>query len=102
MTRAEYNEFRYIRSYERQFDLDTGTCLTIRTDESASYKKALHDLYTGWGFPPASVRVDSHMFDEKERIIYIHGLTFDLNGEEHPWTELYTEEERDRFSAALR
>lgn len=42
------------------------------------------------------------MFDEKERIIYIHGLTFDLNGEEHPWTELYTEEERDRFSAALR
>ena len=90
MTRAEYNEFRYIRSYERQFDLDPGTCLTIRTDESASYKKALHDLYTGWGF------------DEKERIIYIHGLTFDLNGEEHPWTELYTEEERDRFSAALR
>lgn len=102
MTRAEYNEFRYIRSYERQFDLDTGTCLTIRTDESASYKKALHDLYTGWGFHPASVRVDSRMFDEKERIIYIHGLTFDLNGEEHPWTELYTEEERDRFSAALR
>lgn len=68
MTRAEYNEFRYIRSYERQFDLGPGTCLTIRTDGSASYKKSLHDLYTGWGFHPASVRVDSRMFDEKERI----------------------------------
>ena len=41
------------------------------------------------------------MFDEKERIIYIHGLTFDLHGEPHPWTELYTDEERARLAAAL-
>ena len=37
----------------------------------------------------------------KEGIIYIYGLTFDLRGEEHPWTELYTAEERARFEAAL-
>jgi len=101
MKRAEYNEFRYIRSYERKFELGYGTTLTIRTNGSAEYKKALHDLYTLWGFHPASVRVDSRMYDDLERIIYIYGRTFDLNGEEHPWTELYTDEEKARFEAAL-
>ena len=101
MTRAEYNEFRYIRSYERKFDLGPGTTLTIRTDASADYKHRLHELYTSWGFHPASVRVDNHFYDDRERIIYIHGLSFDLHGEPHPWTELYTSEERARFAAAL-
>ena len=101
MKRAERNEFNYIRRYEKQFDLGYGTTLTIRTDGSPEYKHALHDLYTGWGFHPASVRVDRSMYDDRERIIYIYGLTFDLRGEEHPWTELYTEEERGRFAAAL-
>ena len=102
MKRAERNEYNYIRCYEKQFDLSYGTTLTIRTDASAEYKRTLHELYTGWGFHPASVRVDSHMYDDRERIIYIYGMTFDLNGEEHPWTELYTNEERSRFEAALR
>ena len=101
MTRQEYNEFRYIRSYEKKFDLGPGTTLTIRTDASAEYKPRLDALYRSWGFHPASVRVDSRMFDEKERVIYIHGLTFDLRGEQHPWSELYTNEERARFAAAL-
>ena len=101
MTRQEYNEFRYIRSYEKKLDLGPGTTLTIRTDASAEYKHRLDALYRSWGFHPASVRVDSRMFDEKERVIYIHGLTFDLRGEQHPWSELYTNEERARFAAAL-
>lgn len=101
MTRQEYNEFRYIRSYEKKFDLGPGTTLTIRTDASAEYKHRLDALYRSWGFHPASVRVDSRMFDEKERVIYIHGLTFDLRGEQHPWSELYTNEERARFAAAI-
>ena len=102
MKREERNEFNYIRRYEKELGLLTyGTTLTIRTDGSSEFKKALHDLYTGWGFHPASVRIDRHMFDEKERIIYIFGLTFDLHGEEHPWTELYTPEERERFARAL-
>ena len=101
MTRQEYNEFRYIRTYEKKFDLGPGTTLTIRTDASAEYKHRLDALYRSWGFHPASVRVDSRMFDEKERVIYIHGLTFDLRGEQHPWSELYTNEERVRFAAAL-
>lgn len=101
MTRQEYNEFRYIRSYEKKFDLGPGTTLTIRTDASADYKHRLDALYRSWGFHPASVRVDSRMFDEKERVIYIHGLTFDLRGEQHPWSELFTNEERARFAAAL-
>ena len=42
------------------------------------------------------------MYDEKERIIYIYGLTYDLRGEERPWTDLYTQEEKERFAAALR
>ena len=102
MTREEYNEFRYIRSYEKKFDLGPGTTLTIRTDGGSDYKHRLDALYRSWGFHPASVRIDSRMFDEKERIIYIHGLTFDLHGEPHPWTELYTAEEKERFSKALR
>ena len=101
MTRQEYNEYRYIRSYEKKFDLGPGTTLTIRTDASADYKHRMDALYRSWGFHPASVRVDSRMFDEKERVIYIHGLTFDLRGEQHPWSELYTNEERARFAAAL-
>ena len=101
MTREEYNELRYIRSYEKKFDLGRGTTLTIRTNGGAEYKKTLHNLYTKWGFHPANVKVDSRMYDNAERIIYIHGLTFDLNGEEHPWTELYTDKERAAFAAAL-
>lgn len=101
MKRAERSEYTYIKNYEKQFDLGYGTTLTIRTNGSAEYKKALHDLYTSWGFHPASVRVDSRMYDGLERIIYIFDLTFDLHGEEHPWTELYTREERARFAAAL-
>ena len=101
MKRAERNEYNYIRRYEKQFDLTYGTTLTIRTDGSAEFKHALHEVYTSWGFHPASVRVDSRMYDDRERIIYIYGMTFDLNGEERPWTELYTDEERARFAKAL-
>ena len=101
MTREEYNEFRYIRKSMRQFTLSYGTTLTIRTDGGADYKKRLHELYTAAGFHPASVRVDRSMYDDRERIIYIFGLTFDLHGEQRPWTELYTSEERARFAAAL-
>ena len=101
MKRAERSEYTYIKNYEKKFDLGYGTTLTIRTDASAEYKQALHSLYTGWGFHPAGIRTDPRMFDEKERIIYIFGLTFDLNGEEHPWTELYTAEEKARYAAAL-
>ena len=101
MTREEYNEFRYIRSYERKFDLGPGTTLTIRTDGSADYKHRLDALYRSWSFHPASVRVDSRMYDDKERIIYIYSRTYDLNGVERPWTDLYTKEEVARFEAAL-
>ena len=101
MKREERNEFNYIKRSLRGFTLGHGTTLTIRTDGSPEYKHALHEHYTGLGFHPASVRVDTHWYDDKERIIYIYGLTFDLHGEEHPWTELYTLEERERFERAL-
>jgi len=101
MTREEYNELRYIRKSLKQFTLGYGTTLTIRTDAGADYKHRLDQLYTACGFHPASVRVDKSMYDDKERIIYIYGLTFDFRGEERPWTELYTNDERARFAAAL-
>ena len=41
------------------------------------------------------------MYDDRERIIYIYGLTYDLHGEARPWTDLYTEEEKARYAAAL-
>ena len=101
MKREERNEFNYIKRSLKGFTLGYGTTLTIRTDASPEYKQALHEHYTSLGFHPASVRVDTHWYDDKERIIYIYGLTYDLHGEQHPWTELYTAEEKDRFSKAL-
>ena len=101
MKREERNEFNYIKKSLKGFTLGHGTTLTIRTDASHEYKQALHEHYTSLGFHPASVRIDTRWYDDKERIIYIYGLTFDLNGEEHPWTELYTAEEKERFQKAL-
>ena len=102
MKREERNEFNYIKRSLKGFTLGHGTTLTIRTDASHEYKQVLHEHYTGLGFHPASVRIDTHWYDDKERIIYIYGLTYDLHGEEHPWTELYTREEKEHFAAALR
>lgn len=105
MTRNEYNEFRYIRKVCREndkaFGLGYGSQLTIRTNASVEYKTKLHELYTSYGFHPASVRVDARMFDENERIVYIFGNSFDMNGEAHPWQELYTASELEAFAAAI-
>jgi len=101
MKREERNEFNYIKRSLKQFALGAGTTLTIRTDASHEYKQALHEYYTGLGFHPAGVKVDRKYYDDKERIIYIHGLTFDMNGEKHSWTELFTAEEKERFNRAL-
>lgn len=103
MTREEYNEFRYIRSCCRKWGRPSaGSMYTIRTDAGAEYKSKLHELYTTYGLHPADVRVDRHYFDEKERIIYISGGTYTgRDGKLHSWEELYTEEEKRRFAAAL-
>ena len=95
MTRTELSEYACIRNYKKQFGLGYGTTLSIRTNGSAAYKKALHDLYTEWGFHPATVHVDNRIFDENERIFYI------MNSGGCPWTELYTEEEKTAFAKAL-
>ena len=102
MKRAERSEYTYIKNSLKKNNWTYGTILTIRTNARIEYKEALHQLYTERGFHPAGVKTDPHRFDEQERILYIYGLTFDLNGEEHPWTELYTAEEKERFSKALR
>ncbi len=102
MKRSERNDYNYIKGYKKRgFNLEYGTVLTIPTDGSEEFKRALHSLYTGWGFHPAGITTDPTRFDDRERITYIFGMTFDLNGEEHPWTELYTDAERSRYEAAL-
>ena len=103
MTRAEYNDYRYIKSYKTKgFALGFGTQLTIPTEASVDYKIRLHKLYSEWNFHPASVRVDPHWFDDKERIVYIFGREWkDDDGNYRSWTELYTLEERERFDKAL-
>lgn len=102
MKREERNEFNYIKRSLKGFTLGHGTTLTIRTDGSSEYKTALHEYYTSLGFHPASVRIGTRYYDNKERIIYIYGLTFDMNGKEHSWTELYSADEKNRFAEALR
>ena len=103
MTRAEYNEYRYIRSYKTKgFPLDHGTQLTIPTDATPDYKRRLNELYVSWNFHPASIRVDTHWFDDRERIIYIFGRTWkDNSGNDRSWEELYSTEEKTRFAQAL-
>ena len=101
MTRAERNEFNYIRhSLKAIGKSPCGAQLTIRTDAGREYKQALHELYTSLGFHPASVGIDTRRFDGKERIVYIYGIRCGEHNEYH-WTELYTKEEKDRFAAAL-
>lgn len=103
MTRTERNEFNYIRKTLQQFtSLGYGSTLTIRTDASSEYKHALHEFYTSLGFHPADIRTDPDHYDDKERLIYIYGLTWeDDEGKERSWKELYTEDERKRYSAVL-
>ena len=102
MTRQEYNDYRYIRSYKTKgFSLTYGTQLTIPVDASKDYKAKLHDLYMSWGFHPASVRIDRQFFDDKMRIIYIFGQSYELHGEQKSWETLYTEDEKFRFRAYL-
>lgn len=102
MTRKEYNDYRYIRSYQTKgWKLSYGTTLTIPTDASRDYKAKLHDLYMSWGFHPAAVRIDRQFYDDQMRIIYIYGLSYDLHGEKKSWETLYTEDEKFRFRAYL-
>jgi len=102
MKRAERNEFNYIRRTVKAFDPSFGTTLTIRTDAGCEYKQALHEFYTGLGFHPAGITTDPHRYDDKERIVYIYGLTWkDDEERDHSWTELYTENEKERFTKAL-
>lgn len=102
MTKTERNEYNHIKRSLRGFELSYRTLLTIRTDASGEYKQALHRHYTGLGFHPAEIRTDSRMFDGKERVVYIYGLTWeDCKGIEHSWAELYTKEEKIRFANAL-
>jgi hypothetical protein len=85
MKRAERSEYTYIKNSLKGFDLGYGTTLTIRTDAGSEYKHALDALYTSLNFHPASVRVDTHWYDDKERIIYIYSRTWEDNdGNAHP------------------
>ena len=102
MKREERSEYTYLKNDLKKNGWNYGTIMTIRTNASAEYKQALHQLYTDYGFHPAGIRTDNHILDGQERILYIYGLTFDLDGVEHPWTELYTAEEKKRFENALR
>lgn len=94
MNRTERNEYNYIRRTVKDIISDRRAILTIRTDRSAEYKQALDALYTAAGFHPCSICIDSHMFDDNERIHYI-SMT------EAESREAYTAGERAAFRAAL-
>lgn len=102
MTRKEYNDYRYIRSYKTKgFPLTYGTTLRIPVARSVDYKLRLHKLFSEWGFHPAGIR-DNSYFDDETCIVYIYGREWtDADGRAQPWTYLYTEKERASFDAAL-
>ncbi len=102
MTRQEYNDYRYIRSYKTKgFPLNYGTTLRIPTSRSEDYKVRLHRLFSEWGFHPAGICIDKP-FCEEEVIVYIFGRTWeDAEGRLQSWERLYTEDERKRFASAL-
>lgn len=75
MKRSEYEEYSYIKDSLKSINSDSAQ-LTIRTNASRKYKKALHKLYTKMGFHPASVKIDPARFDSNERIIYIKNFYF--------------------------
>ena len=102
MKRAERSEYTQIKNSLKKYGWTTGTTLTIRTSASREYKEALHRLYGEHGFHPAMVAVDNRRFDDQERILYIYGQTWtDASGQSHSWRELYSQEDRDLFSAKL-
>ena len=96
MNNDEKAEFEYIKDSLKNLG-DRWANLTIRTDRSPEYKQALHEFYTGLGFHPADIRVDTKWFDEHERIVYIRGL---ISNGIH-WTKLYSKAELDMFNEAL-
>lgn len=102
MTRQEYNDYRYIRSYKTKgFPLTYGTTLRIPVERSVDYKIRLHRLFSEWGFHPAGIRADKP-FSDIVCIVYIYGREWiDADGQAQSWEYLYTEEERKRFDAAL-
>lgn len=104
MTRAEYNEYRYIKKTFRELTPTDGTVATIKTNASADYKHRLDALYAENNLHPACIRVDNLYFDDNERIIYIYGrndVYKDYAGREYGWEELYTAQEKERFERAL-
>ena len=102
MTRSERSEYTYIKNSLKNLTPGPRCWLSIRTEAGHEYKQALHDLYTGMNFHPADLRRDSRYFDDKERLVYIHGRIWtDDAGNERSWEELYTAEEKARFEAAL-
>ena len=103
MTRTERNEFNDIRRTLRGWkNLGYGSTLTIRTDAGSQYKHELDAFYRSLGFHPAGVTTDARLYDGKERIVYIYGLTWqDNEGNDRSWTELYSKEEKERCAAAL-
>ena len=102
MTRQEYNDYRSIAAYPRRgFSLSYGTVLRVHVNRSVEYKEKLHNLFTSWGFHPASVCIDRPFCDE-ETIQYIFGMTWkDAAGHDRSWKELYTREEKEEFDRAL-
>ncbi len=95
MTRTERSEYTYIKKQLKDLGTNNTCMMSIRTNAGTEYKKALDELYRGYGFHPCDVMTDARRFDENERILYIQGV-----GPEH-WEELYSEEERELFRRKL-
>lgn len=104
MKRAERSEYTYIKNSLKKATLTYGARLTIRTNASREYKKALHDLYTSLNFHPATVESNPRYYtDDQERIVYIYDRYYVsvVDGKMHFWGEYYSKEEKTRIAKAL-
>ena len=73
MTRSEYNELRHTQKFMREHPAGYGCQYTIPVNSSRDFKAKMNELYEANNLYPVSVRVDTHWFDDKLRIIYIYG-----------------------------
>lgn len=105
MTRQEYNMFRYIKKMLRVCPANYGCMCTIPVDGSRDYKARLNKLYEDNNMYPVDVKVNSRIFDEKLRIVYLYGAndTFtDCYGRVYTKKDaLRTPEEKARIADAL-
>ena len=104
MTKAERNTYNNFKENLATDDFLRHAILSIKTGYSSEYKKALHELFTAYGFHPTEITTEQFGCLEPygdEHINYTYGLTFKHGEDRRPWFEKFTKKQLEAFKAAL-